>query len=193
MGLIMFAHVQASSDLSRIKSTQTNDMLKASTDIKETPTAPQNAPEEKTNEVTPEPVAEALVDPNGCEVQGMHYRADNNECIPKTITPTAVSYGSGDCAAEIAKYDWSQTVAMQVMLAESGGSPSTVNNNPATGDYSIGCFQVNIYGANARYRPSEAELKNAAINVEWAYNNYVRNGRSFIGQWGVCRSAVACY
>lgn len=101
--------------------------------------------------------------------------------------------GSGSCEAEIAKYDWNHSVATQVMYAESGGRPGVVNDNPATGDYSVGCFQVNLFGAIALYRPSEAELKIASNNVKWAYDNYVRNGRSFIGQWGVCRSMVNCY
>jgi hypothetical protein len=101
--------------------------------------------------------------------------------------------GNGSCAAEILKYDWHQGVALAVASAESGLRPGIVNNTPSTGDYSVGCFQVNLYGANARTRPSEAELRDAAINVRWSYNNYVANGRSFIGQWGVCNSKVACH
>lgn len=138
------------------------------------------------------------VDPNGCEAKGQWYRADNNECIPKPA-PVAASQaapaggGSGSCQAEIAKYDWNHSVATAVMLAESGGDPGNLNDNPSTGDYSVGCFQVNIYGANARTRPSEAALKNAATNVSFAYGIYKGNGSSFIGQWGVCRYKVSCY
>lgn len=100
--------------------------------------------------------------------------------------------GTGDCAAEAAKYPWPQQVAYNVMMAESGGATWKVNDNPATGDYSIGCFQINIYGANAASRPSEAALKDAATNVAFAYRIWSENGRSFIGQWGVCRGKVAC-
>lgn len=99
--------------------------------------------------------------------------------------------GTGDCAAEIAKYDWPYGVALSVATAESGLRPGVVNNNPDTGDYSVGCFQVNLYGANATTRPSEEALRDAAVNVEWAYNNWRYNKRSFIGQWGVCRK-VEC-
>lgn len=142
-------------------------------------------------------------------------RADNGKCAKKPKpAPTAagvaaapasggsnarVPYGvhdiggSGDCAAEIAKYNWGQSTALAVARAESGLRPGVVNNNPGTGDYSVGCFQVNIYGGNAASRPSQGQLINAATNVQWAYNNYVANGHSFIGQWGVCRSKVACY
>ena len=101
--------------------------------------------------------------------------------------------GKGNCAAEIAKYDWGQSVALAVMVAESQHRPGVINNTPSTGDYSIGCFQVNIAGANARTRPPQEQLIDAAVNVRWAYNNYKANGSSFIGQWGVCRSKVQCY
>jgi hypothetical protein len=107
--------------------------------------------------------------------------------------PTPPPVPTGSCQTEISKYDWSQAVALAVATAESGLDPGTVNYNPSTYDYSVGCFQVNIWGANALTRPSEAELKDAAINVAWAYKIYAANGHSFIGQWGVCRAKVACY
>lgn len=97
-----------------------------------------------------------------------------------------------DCVAEIYKYDWRHDVAIAVMMAESGGNNYALNNNPATGDYSIGCFQINLYGGNARTRPSEAELYDASVNVAFAYRLYSGNGNSFLGQWGVCRK-IACY
>lgn len=106
--------------------------------------------------------------------------------------PEPKPVASGDCAAEIYKYDWNHTVALNVARAESGLRPGAVNDNPRTKDYSIGCFQINLYGANARTRPSEAHLKNAANNVAFAYKIYVANGRSFKGQWGVCR-IIYCY
>lgn len=127
-------------------------------------------------------------------------RADNGQCSKAAAAPaaaqpmaTAFAGGSGSCEAEIAKYNWNIAVATAVARAESGLNPGALNNNPATGDYSVGCFQINIYGANARTRPSEAALKNAATNVEWAYKIYSGNGGSFIGQWGVCRAKVSCY
>lgn len=133
---------------------------------------------------------------------GEIVRADNGQCaaapapaptMPAAVASTGVAGGSGSCAAEIAKYGWNYNTALAVAQAESGLNPGNLNNNPATGDYSVGCFQINIYGANARTRPSEGELKNAAVNVAWAHKIYTGNGNSFIGQWGVCRSKVACY
>lgn len=134
--------------------------------------------------------------------EGQIVRADNGQCadapkpaatVPANVASTGVSGGSGSCAAEIAKYNWNYNTALAVAQAESGLNPGNLNDNPATGDYSVGCFQINIYGANARTRPSEGELKNAAVNVAWAHKIYTSNGNSFIGQWGVCRSKVQCY
>lgn len=188
-------------EMSRIKTAETQKTDIVPSEKKEAVTEPQNVPEEKPVENKEEPKPEPpKVDPNGCEAKGMWYRADNNECIPKTTAAapattqaTSTGGGSGDCHAEVAKYDWNHSVATAVMLAESGGATWKVNNNPATGDYSVGCFQINIYGANARTRPSEAALKNAATNVAFAYQIYRGNGGSFLGQWGVCRSKVSCY
>lgn len=109
---------------------------------------------------------------------------------PEPVDPAAPA---GTCQGEIAKYDWAQGTALAVSFAESGYDVNTLNDNPSTGDYSVGCFQINIYGANARTRPSEAELKDPAVNVAWAYKLYASNGHSFIGQWGVCRNKVQCY
>ena len=88
------------------------------------------------------------------------------------------------CESEIKKYDWNHQLAYAVMMAESGGDPNQVNDNPRTGDYSIGCFQVNLYGANARTRPPESELKKPEVNVKWSYGLYVAKGRTFAGSWG---------
>jgi hypothetical protein len=130
--------------------------------------------------------------PNNCTSNQWIAKEAPFSCIDKVNPVMTASTGSGDCASEIAKYDWDYNTAINVSTAESGMNPGAKNDNPSTGDYSIGCFQVNIYGANAASRPSEEQLKNAAINVKWAYNNYVANGHSFIGQWGVCRK-IACY
>lgn len=196
----------ASAQSSRIETTQDKKTSIISSEKKEAVVEPQKRSDEKPAEPAPETtptIEEPKVDPNGCEAQGMWWRADNYECIPKPQPVAAVqssvaaapatSGGSGSCEAEIAKYNWNHGVALAVARAESGLNPGSLNNNPATGDYSVGCFQINIYGANAASRPSEAALKNAATNVAFAHRIYVSNGSSFLGQWGVCRSEVSCY
>lgn len=152
-------------------------VTKPSEDVKPPETAGTSQNEQI---IEPEPVAEAPA-PIPAPVQ--------DDRAPIGVTDRG---GSGSCAAEILKYDWHQGIALAVASAESGLRPGIVNNNPNTGDYSVGCFQVNLYGGNARTRPSEPALRDAAENVRWAYNNYVANGRSFIGQWGVCNGKVAC-
>jgi cytoskeletal protein RodZ len=202
--MVAVAHAQ-SQELSRIEKAKAAEMSNVPSQKEEAVVEPQNKPEEKPVEKKEEPKPEPpKVDPNGCEAKGMWWRADNYECIPKpqpvaaqsraaAAPATSGGSGSGSCAAEIAKYGWNQSVALAVARAESGLDPGNLNNNPATGDYSVGCFQINIYGANAASRPSEAALKNAATNVAFAYKIYVGNGHSFLGQWGVCRYKVSCY
>lgn len=115
--------------------------------------------------------------------------------VEKPVTEAPVQpkmVGSGSCEAEIYKYDWNHSVALAVARAESGLNPGSLNNNPRTKDYSVGCFQINLYGANAKSRPSEATLKQASENVAFAYRIYKSNGSSFKGQWGVCRK-ISCY
>lgn len=173
----------------------------------------ENSSDEKTK-TEPKKLDPVKDNPNKCNLD-TQYVWEDFSCHDKPVTTTKQSTGAsstsvssdknarvpvgvhdiggyGDCVAEIAKYDWGQSTALAVARAESGLRPGVINNNPGTRDYSIGCFQVNIYGANARNRPSQAELINAATNVRWAYNNYVGNGHSFIGQWGVCRK-ISCY
>jgi hypothetical protein len=142
--------------------------------------------------VTPAPTVAPTPpkDPNGCEAKDMWWRADNFECIPKnkpapTSAPVAPPTpganmvavpGSGSCADEVKKYDWNQASAMAVMMQESGGRAGVINNNPNTGDYSVGCFQINLYGGNAATRPSAEYLQNAANNVAYAYGMWKAQG-----------------
>jgi hypothetical protein len=103
---------------------------------------------------------------------------------PKVVpVAPSVSEITGSCATEVKKYDWPQEWAMNVLMKESGGVATKLNNTPATGDYSVGCFQINLYGANAATRPSEAWLKIASNNVALAHEWFVRDGRTFCGQW----------
>lgn len=129
----------------------------------EAPTPEPQKPVE--TERPPEPIKETVAHPIGCE----QYRQ------------------------LLSQYDWNVSVAMAIMKAESSCNSQVVNRNQNTRDYSVGLFQINLYGANARTRPSETELKDPATNIAWAYRIYQGNGKSFIGQWGVCRAKVSCY
>jgi hypothetical protein len=99
----------------------------------------------------------------------------------------------GDCEKYrhiIEQYDWNVDTAMEICKHESEGREWVVNDNPATKDYSVGLFQINLFGANAKYRPSEATLKIPEENVAYAYELYKSSG--FQSQWGVCRRDVKC-
>lgn len=118
--------------------------------------------------------------------------APQSEVKAEEVAPTPPPPTPSTCASEIQKYDWNKTVAYNVMIAESSGNHLTVNNNPSTGDYSVGCFQVNLYGRLRATRPSEAWLKIPANNVAYAYGLYRANGWS---PWGftTCKYKVKCY
>ena len=80
------------------------------------------------------------------------------------------------CASEILKYDWNVTQAHAIMNIESEGDQTIVNDNPRTGDYSVGCFQINLIGNMRNTRPPEEWLKIAANNVQYAYGMYKSQG-----------------
>ena len=97
---------------------------------------------------------------------------------------------TGDCKSELAKYDWPQDQAYKVMFQESTNNPRTINNTPATKDYSVGCFQINLYGSMRASRPSEEHLLVAENNVKYAYQMYVNQGRTFCktsGWYNTCK------
>lgn len=123
------------------------------------------------------------------EVQPPQPIAQTPSIAPVGITDRG---GKGTCLEEIVKYNWHQGMAIAVATAESGMRPGIVNHNPATQDYSVGCFQVNLWGDLAKSRPSEEQLRDAAVNVKWAYDAYIRNGYSFKGIWGVCGVKLDC-
>lgn len=197
--LLVAAHTASTpSNSGRTESTKSPNTQVVSAQSKEPVKSTENE-SDKTQSIEENKIT--IVDPNGCEAKGMWYRADNNECIEKpklvetvqpiTSTPQTYSAGSGDCASELTKYDWDQATAYRVMMKESSNNPGNLNNNPGTGDYSVGCFQINLYGANASSRPSEAWLKVAANNVAYAYQLW-SGSRSFMGHWpNTCR-AVGC-
>lgn len=83
----------------------------------------------------------------------------------------------------IRSYDWDYTLAQKIMICESGGDPTIVNDSPETEDYSIGLFQINLYGDNALHRPPEDWLKNPSNNIYYAHKLYVESGW---GQWRNC-------
>lgn len=66
-------------------------------------------------------------------------------------------------------------VAMtSIGISESGGNPNALNNDPATGDYSVGAFQINYYDGlyasrSAEYGPPDQLLGNLQAQADAAY------------------------
>lgn len=177
--------VTGKKDLSRIESTQSVEVAK-DTAIAE---KPSTEPLSEAKKIEPEKPVEPVAPPPPPVAPAPPVNTATNR-VPVGVHDIG---GTGSCAAEIAKYNWGQATALAVAKAESGLRPGVINNNPSTKDYSVGCFQINIYGANARTRPPQEQLINAAVNVAYAHKLYTGNGSSFLGQWGVCRRNVNCY
>lgn len=76
----------------------------------------------------------------------------------------------------VEKYDWDTELVMKIMELESSCRPEVVNNNPKTGDHSIGLMQINLFKDLKHTRPSEEELKDPAQNLEFAYQLYKNRG-----------------
>jgi hypothetical protein len=93
-----------------------------------------------------------------------------------TPEPVYKATGVSDVDALLSQYDWDIRIARAVMLCESNGNPNALNNNPATNDYSVGLFQINLYGNLRADRPSEEWLKVPANNIEYAYTLYSQSG-----------------
>lgn len=66
--------------------------------------------------------------------------------------------------------------AIAVAKCESGLNPTRINNNPRTKDYSVGVFQINLFGSLRNGRPAEDKLLDAKFNIDYAYEMYQRQG-----------------
>ena len=85
----------------------------------------------------------------------------------------------------IAEYDWNVEHALIIASCESGMRVDVVNDDPSTRDYSVGLFQVNLYGNLKDHRPSEEWLKIPENNIEYAYKLWSQT-KSFNRHWVNC-------
>ena len=83
----------------------------------------------------------------------------------------------------VAQYDWDVEKALAILHCESGRNPLVVNDDPSTYDYSVGLFQINLYGYLREVNPSEEWLKDPTNNVEYAYGMYEHRGWN---PWRIC-------
>ena len=83
----------------------------------------------------------------------------------------------------IEQYGWDVEKMLKVCDCESGGNPEALNDNPTTKDFSIGLFQINLFGKLAEERPSKEYLLNAENNIDYAYHLFQRGGYR---HWKAC-------
>lgn len=98
-------------------------------------------------------------------------------------TPKATKTACDQFRPIIKQYDWDVDLAIKICNAESSGQHRQVFDNPPTRDYSVGLFQINLYGDLKYKRPTEEELKKPDINIAFAYKLY-KSGEW--KPWGVC-------
>ena len=105
----------------------------------------------------------------------------------KAVTghPRANQRGTEQWRTLVQQHFGSQTDnALRVMACESGGNHLIVNDNPRTRDYSVGLFQINLYGSLRSTRPPESWLKVPENNIAYAHQMYKSSGW---GPWTCAR------
>jgi len=182
-------------DFEKVKSFETAPI--ASTEIKAEEVKEPVKDAKNTEEVLETPTPEEPIDvvksnPKGCN-RSTEWILPDGSCNPMAVGASSSSsssnsapiVGSGSCEASIRRiFPASQhSTAIRVMLQESSGNPANHNYNPDTKDNSYGCFQVNLWGSNARTRPPASELVKADVNVAYAYNLWKSTGWCSSGGW----------
>lgn len=131
-----------------------------------------------------ETIQELEQDKNNLKKELKAKRSSKLVIKPVPKTQVSVNIVSSLCEKEVRKYSWPKDIAYAVMWSESGGDHTRLNDNPATRDYSVGCFQINLFGSLKYSRPSESWLKVPSNNVSYAYSLYNSQGRTFCTKGG---------
>ena len=84
----------------------------------------------------------------------------------------------------VAQYpDWDVETMVKIAQCESSFRKDVINDNPRTGDHSVGIFQINTLGSLAKDRPSVEDLKDPAKNIKFANELYKNGG---VNHWKNC-------
>ncbi len=67
---------------------------------------------------------------------------------------------------------------LKIIDCESGFNPKALNDNPRTGDFSVGLTQVNIRGSLAKNRPTKEQLEDPKTNLDFSYELWKKEGFS---------------
>lgn len=112
----------------------------------------------------------------------------NNYPLPSrevSVASVRIPVDNPEVIAEIRRvFGSAANRAIQIARCESGLRPDALNDNPRTRDYSVGVFQINLYGNLSKTRPSEEWLKNYQNNISYAHEMYLRSG---FGPWTCSR------
>ncbi len=174
-----------SQDSTRIEPAQTTNTSKVTAPKKEALKSPEIKPEVA-------PPAPTPIDPNGCEAQGMWWRADNYGCIPKTVeaapAPTPVATPAQYVSAPAVTYrapvsgggEGVPAVLIAIRNCESGGNYTAENPSSASGAYQFLDSTWAGYGGYSRAKYAPPAVQDAAAIAE-----YNRNGTT---PWNPSRS-----
>jgi soluble lytic murein transglycosylase-like protein len=99
---------------------------------------------------------------------------------PQTYSTTTIATMVVKMATE-ANID--PNIALHVAKCESSLNPRAINDNPTTTDMSIGIYQINLYGDNAKSRPSKEWLLVPENNISYAIELYKSGGWN---HWKFC-------
>lgn len=175
-----------------VESTEADSITPVSEVKAETVKESVKVAKESEKKTTPKPVDVVKTNPKNCD-RVTEWILPDGSCKDKAVggdssvvsSSNAPIVGSGNCEDAIRRiFPASQhSTAIRIMLAESSGVVDNHNYNPATKDNSYGCFQINIWGANAATRPPASELVKADVNVRYAYNLWQSTGWCSTGGW----------
>lgn len=194
--LVIVGRVSAmTNDVSRTETSETPKTTNVSSERKEAVKTAENKPSE-----VPAP---APVDPNGCEAQGMYWRADNYECVPKpgitenipgpttaatsVTTQSSAPAASGNCDL-VNGYPWPTATAYRVCMQESGGNSYNSNWKDDHTSWagcmgSFGLMQINC---------SHGQVYDGAQNMAIAFQMWSAAGGSFWNDWPNTCAKVGC-
>ena len=103
--------------------------------------------------------------------------ATPNTPVEAPVMPVqAILHDKQDIIAYIHTKDWNGDYAVKLFNCESSLNPKALNDNPLTGDFSVGIAQINLHGNLAKDRPTKEQLYDAKFNIDYAYEMYKKAG-----------------
>lgn len=171
----------AQTNLETIRGEFQPEMVFAAPEVQKPVTEPEKRPD--TPKKTEQQLRDELIarNPFDCDLTWQVIVWPDGNCSPtekpQPVAPATPVNRTTSCEAYrslVAQYDWNVDTMLAICQCESGGNPNALN--PVPPDYSVGLFQINLYGALAASRPSEAALYDPATNVATAYGIWKAQG-----------------